>query len=422
MTVSVEVYADWQGLHTPQKVGELQSIVARGKETFAFMYDSQWLERGVIQLDPNLQLYGGQQFLAGAEQTNFGVFLDSSPDRWGRTLMQRREAIAARVEERQQRRLTEMDYFLGVHDRQRTGALRYRASSDGPFLSDDGVLAAPPWARLRELEKASWQVQGDEMDGAEYSQWLAMLLAPGSSLGGARPKAGVSDPGGHLWIAKFSSRSDSYDNAAWEMLAYELACKAGLRVPQCQLISVTEKRRAFLTKRFDRLVLGEDRKRLHFASAMTMLGCSDGASHNTDVSYLEIAEILNRFGSNPTADLVELWKRIVFSVCISNTDDHLRNHGFLLRGDGWELSPAFDINPSPSPGGLSLNISETDNSLDLDLVLEVAPYFRVTSSQADVLVKEIVASVRQWRSVAASLNISRAEQEQLSPAFSASEI
>ena len=279
--------------------------------------------------------------------------------------MRRREAQVARTEGREERRLLESDYLLGVHDGHRMGALRFRV--DGVFLDDNDELAAPPWTSLRELEHASLQLEREDVDeDPEYGRWLRMLIAPGGSLGGARPKASVLDEIGRLWIAKFPSRKDEDDVGAWEGVTHALAERAGVTTPSATVRQFASEHRCFLSRRFDRTSSGA---RLHFASAMTLLERNDGDGADEGATYLELADLLIRRGARTGADLEQLWRRIVFYVCVSNTDDHLRNHGFMLDKDGWVLSPAYDVNPNPHRWGLTLNISESDNAQDLDLTL-----------------------------------------------------
>jgi serine/threonine-protein kinase HipA len=410
------VYADREGLETPQFVGVLFSSYSRGKEIFSFEYDKQWLQSSFVQeIDPDLGLYPGIQYLRN-EKSNFGAFLDSSPDRWGRVLMDRRESILARMENRQRQNLNESDYLLGVFDEQRMGALRFKETESGAFLNSNRNFATPPWTSIRELEQASYQLENDLItDDSEILKWLYMLLAPGSSLGGARPKAGVRNTDGSLWIAKFPSREDRYDVGAWEMITNELAQMAGLNVARAMAKPFYGKHHTFLTKRFDRINSG---KRLHFASAMTLLGYTDGVSFQDGVSYLDLAEFIIRKSADANRDLEELFRRIVFSICVSNTDDHLRNHGFLLTAKGWILSPAYDINPNPKgAGGLKLNISAHDNALDLDLAAEVAPFFRLTGDRATAIIQNTVSAVSKWKQLAAKYKLSRDEQDRMSPAF-----
>jgi serine/threonine-protein kinase HipA len=242
---------------------------------------------------------------------------------------------------------------------------------------------------------------------------LNILIAPGSSLGGARPKASVIDSDGNLWIAKFPSLNDEKDIGAWEMVVHDLALSCGLNIAEAKVEKFSNKYHTFMTKRFDR----RKNIRIHFASAMTMLGYTDGADASQGVSYLEIAEFLSAHGANTKKDLEELWKRIVFSICVSNTDDHLRNHGFILTEKGWLLSPAFDINPNESGTGLNLNISETDNALDFDLALEVIEYFRLEKTKSQKIIKEIKEKVSAWESIAKKYNLSKAEIRSMKKAF-----
>jgi len=307
------------------------------------------------------------------------------------------------------------DYLLGVFDEQRMGALRFKESASGTFLNDNRSFATPPWTSIRELEQASYQLESDLIkDDSESLKWLNMLLAPGSSLGGARPKAGVRNTDGSLWIAKFPSKEDRYDIGAWEMIVNELAQMTELNIAQAMAKPFFGKHHTFLTKRFDRTITGQ---RLHFASAMTLLDYTDGVSFQDGASYLELAEFITRKGANVNQDLEELFRRIVFSICVSNTDDHLRNHGFLLTAEGWILSPAYDINPNPKGTGLKLNISAHDNSLDLSLATEVAPFFRLTNDKASAIIQNTLNVVSKWKQLAAKYKLSRDEQDRMSPAF-----
>jgi len=409
------VYAHWGEMKNPECMGTLSVSHVRGKEIFSFEYNSNWLktDKGYI-LDPDLQQYTGPQYTK-ADKPNFGIFLDSSPDRWGRVLMKRREALNAEIENRAERKLLESDFLLGVFDGNRMGALRFKTKADGDFLDNNRYFAAPPWTSIRDLEYASMQL---EQTGSEknqnYKKWLNMLIAPGSSLGGARPKAGILDIDKNLWIAKFPSGNDERDIGAWEMIVHELAIKAGINVPMCKAERFSSKHHTFLTKRFDRV---SGNKRLHFASAMTMLGYNDGNNAASGVSYLELVEFLIRQGSETTRDLKELWKRIVFSICISNTDDHLRNHGFLLTQKGWQLSPAYDINPVPHGYGLNLNITENDNRLDTGIALKVASYFRIDQNEGESIINEIKSIIPQWSNIADKYDISEREKREMKTAF-----
>jgi serine/threonine-protein kinase HipA len=410
MSTDFFVFADWEAFKEPKLVGTLRSSVVRKKEHFSFSYDTAWLQSPfALKIDPGLMLYSGEQH--GEDDNNFRVFLDSCTDRWGRLLMKRREAIHARQEERRPRVLNETDYLLGVHDLHRAGALRFKRELDGPFLDNDERLAAPPLSSLRELEHAAKQVEENaDIDDSESLKWLYMLMAPGSSLGGARPKASFSDKNNHPWIAKFPSRYDDYDVAAWEYVAYQLALDADVSMTESRIEQFGSHHHTFLTKRFDR----SPESRLHFTSAMTQLGYYDG---DYEASYLELAQFLTEHGANTKGDLAQLWRRIVFYIAISNTDDHLRNHGFIYREDGWLLSPAYDINPVTPANGLHLNISDSDNSLSYELALDVIEFFQLGRGQALKIKDEVLSSVANWQSVASNIGISRREQQLMAPAF-----
>jgi len=410
---AVEVHADWEGLGGSRLMGRLFATPSRGKEIFSFEYEREWLEGPHrAQLDPTLGLFGGPQYPARGH-SNFGVFLDSCPDRWGRVLMHRREALVARVEGREERRLLESDYLLGVHDGHRMGALRFRL--DGAFLDDNDELAAPPWTSLRELEHASLQLERDDAEqDPDYGRWLRMLISPGGSLGGARPKASVLDEDGQLWIAKFPSRGDQDDVGAWESVVHTLGRRAGITVPSAKVRRFGSSHHTFLSCRFDRTSRAG---RIHFDSAMTLLERRDGDDAGEEASYLELADLLIRLGANTTADLEQLWRRVVFFVCISNTDDHLRNHGFLLTDRGWTLAPAYDMNPDPHGEGLKLNISESDNAQELELVLAVAPFYRVKAARAARIRDEVVDVVKSWSEVAEAHGLPATSRDRMRRAF-----
>jgi serine/threonine-protein kinase HipA len=409
----IQVYAYWGGFNDPVLMGMLTVTPAKGKEVFSFAYTKEWLQSGfTYMIDPDLQLYPGSYYPKD-EKSNFGAFLDSCPDRWGRVLMERREAALARKEMRETRHLLESDFLLGVYDAHRMGGLRFKTDEAGNFLNDDRHMAAPPFTSLRELEQASMNFEKDNVDDKDYLKWINLLIAPGSSLGGARPKASVSDPEGHLYIAKFPSIKDDRDIGAWEMVLYRLGTDAGVNMASGNIKQFNNSYHTYLTKRFDRT----ERGRVHFASALTLLGYSDGAGHDTGESYLDLAEFIMQQGADVKTDLEELWRRIVFYICVKNTDDHLRNHGFLLTDRGWRLSPAFDVNPNEYGNGLSLNISDKDNSLDLGLALAVAQYFRVDDKTANTIIAQVKQSVAKWRTVARHYGISKAEQDRMGKAF-----
>lgn len=413
--LAILVYAHWLGLPDPIYMGTLSAIPSRGSEIFSFQYDENWLQSShVCSLDPSLQLYEGIQYPRQTDQ-NFSVFLDSSPDRWGRALMDRREIQLAREEGRTIKNLLESDYLLGVYDQHRIGGLRFRLTSDGNFLDNNKKLASPPWSSLSQLEQASLELEKeDAIKNPNYSNWLKMLIAPGSSLGGSRPKASVIDNNNHLWIAKFPSLNDKYDIGAWEMLVNNLAQRAGVIAAQANLRKFNSSHHTFLSKRFDRTDHGE---RIHYASAITLLQRKDGDDATEGASYLELAGFLQQYGCQPQKDLEQLWRRLIFFICVSNIDDHLRNHSFMLRSDGWILSPAYDINPVPTGNGLTLNINDSDNSQDIGLAFDVAEYFRLKSVRAKEIICEVVSVVKTWREEAAALKISTLEQNFMEHAF-----
>lgn len=406
---TIYTYECWSS-DQPSLMGCLFADTRRGKESCSFEYDTSWLKIHIGQyfLDPDLGLYRGRQYAPNGKSL-FGIFEDSCPDRWGRMLMQRREAILAAHEDRKPNKLSEIDYLLGVHDEGRMGALRFSLQEGGPFLSCDSDMAAPPWVALRELEAASLAFEQDEDSLSD--KWLRLLIAPGSSLGGARPKATVRAPDGTLWIAKFPSRHDEHNTGAWEQAVHEMAKICGLNVPESKLTCFSAAGATYLVKRFDR----EGRRRIHFSSAMSLLGQTDGASGS---SYLDIADFITMAGASPREDLAELWQRIVFSMAVSNTDDHLRNHGFLLTENGWRLSPMYDVNPIPYGKLLSLNVAPEDPRIDLDLALDVASSFGLTPEDAEIRAKKILTTVRkQWRNSAAACGLNREEQNKMAPAF-----
>ncbi len=410
---TIFVYENWRS-EKPSLIGRLHTSFIRGQETFSFEYADEWLRsfESAYSLDPDLSLYRGRQYTP-LDKGLFGLFADSCPDRWGRLLMKRKEAIDARKEDRKPRKLTESDFLLGVYDESRMGALRFSLEEGGEFLSNEKSFATPPWISLRTLENASISFEND--DNGLGEKWLWELLAPGSSLGGARPKASVQAADGSLWIAKFPSKHDEYNSGAWEKVVHDLARLCSLDVPESKLETFSKTGGTFLVKRFDR----DGKRRIHFASAMTLLGKTDGASAADGTSYLDLAEYIRAYGAEPKQDLTELWKRIVFNMAVSNTDDHLRNHGFILTPTGWRLSPLFDVNPVPSGDRLSLNVSEADNSIDLSLAVEVAEYFGLTKDEATKISTNICEAVKKnWTKIAENYGLSRGAIEYMRPAFS----
>ena len=410
---TIFVYDDFS-MQNPTLMGILYVNSLKGEESYSFEYDREWLKKTSLKitLDPELMPYSGRQYPFG--KTIFGLFSDSSPDRWGRVLMNKRERILAGKEGRKPAKLYDSDYLLGVYDETRLGGIRFKTEPNGAFLSDDKETAAPPWASLRALEEASRNFENE--DTALSEKWLNQLIRPGSSLGGARPKATVIDPKEQLWIAKFPSRNDENDSGAWEMVTHDLAEICGLHVPEAKLEKFSKLGSTYLVKRFDRIL----NKRVHFASAMTLLGKTDGASVAEGTSYLDIAAFIKSYGAQPKRDLIELWKRIVFNMAVSNTDDHLRNHAFIFTENGWRLSPLYDVNPVPYGDELSLNVDEADNSINIDLAIETAVRFGLSRTDATNDAKDILVIVREnWEKLATAYGLSRRLIEEMRPAFRA---
>jgi len=409
--LNIYVYAHWIGLSEPLLMGVLAAHYAKGRKAFSFEYNKNWLKtKDHILIDPDIQFYSGPQFTDAKE--NFGIFMDSMPDTWGRTLMRRRAIQEARSKGEKVRTLYEIDYLMGVYDDSRMGALRFKLDPDGPFLDNSENTPTPPWSSVEELQAAAKALENEDGND-EVKKWLAILIAPGSSLGGARPKANILDKDKNLWIAKFPAKNDTIDKAAWEFLAYKLAIKAGINMSECNIQKIAGNFHTFFTKRFDR----ENGKRIHFASAMTMTGNNEDTIRDNLASYLELAEFIQNYGCNIEENLEQLWRRIVFNIAISNTDDHLRNHGFILTNKGWILSPAYDLNPSIDKDGLALNIDMDDNALNYDLAKSVGKYFRLDNNQMNKIISEVKTEVSKWREIATKIGISKLEQELMQKAF-----
>lgn len=407
----IYVYAHWKEMPEPKVIGILSAQQAKGKKAFSFEYDLNWLKtEKKFLLDPDIQFYGGPQY--PNQKENFGIFLDSMPDTWGRTLMKRRQAQQAKEKNEKSKILYDIDFLLGVYDESRMGALRFKTDPNGDFLDNNKTASTPPWSSIRELQNAAENFENDE-DNDDVKKWLSVLMAPGSSLGGARPKANILDIDKSLWIAKFPSKNDTTDKAAWEYLAYQLAIKAGIEMSPCRIEKIAGKHNTFFTKRFDR----ENGERIHFASAMTMTGNNEDTIKDNQASYLDIAMFISNYGANIEANLHQLWRRIIFNIAISNTDDHLRNHGFILTKEGWILSPAYDLNPSIDKDGLSLNIDTDNNALDFELAKSVGIYFRLNETEMNSIISEITKAVSNWKNTASQIGISRTEQELMGSAF-----
>lgn len=389
-------------------VGTLWSHFNRGRETSDFEYSKDWLKNPkAFSLEPALFLGAGKQ--VNPRQTPlFGSFGDSAPDTWGRILMRRYEAQIAKDENRNPRTLNEIDYLLYVNDYARQGALRFRTEDNNDFLFPGNLKSIPPLVNLTKLLAATEKV----VDFEERNSDLQLLLAPGSSLGGARPKASVIDKDGNLCIAKFPKKDDYTNNVLWEAVALTLAKNCGLNIQEWSLHKAGKKN-VIVLKRFDR----NGNTRIPFLSAMSMLNAIDNDSQTH--SYLDIADAIRQNGATPKEDLKELWKRIVFSILISNTDDHLRNHGFLYVNEaGWKLSPLYDVNPScDNKNVLSTYITETDNSQSLDLALEVCEYFEISIENAKTIISDMKNKIKNWKTVAKQFGLSKSEIDKMEVAF-----
>lgn len=423
METEVYVYVDIAG--TPHLAGRLWTRVRKAKESATFEYDPGWLENADrFSLEPALTL-GPGPFHTSSGKPLFGTIGDSAPDRWGRVLMRRAERRRAERAGETPRTLMEIDYLLMVDDEARQGALRFARSEGGPFLAEHEAARIPSLIDLPQLLSAAEHVVGD----TDSDEDLRLLLAPGSSLGGARPKASVRDRDGHLAIAKFPHKDDEINTVLWEAVALRLAAKAGITVPDWRIEQVLNKP-VLLLRRFDReqgqrpgssscesgtsAITGD---RIPFLSAMSMLGASDNESR----SYLEFVDALRRYGASPKQDMHELWRRIVFNILISNTDDHLRNHAFLYTGpDGWRLAPAYDLNPVPTdikPRILTTAIDLDDGSASLDLAMSVVGYFELDEGKAHAIAAEVGQAVATWREEAARLGLTQAEIDRMASAF-----
>jgi serine/threonine-protein kinase HipA len=386
------------------RVGRLWTRARAGRETASFEYDGDWLTRpDAFSLDPELVLGAGRFH---TERPLFNVFTDPAPDRWGQTLLRRNERIRARAEGRAPRTLLTVDMLTLVDDETRLGALRFRVPGDRAFLTT-GRSRVPPLVELPRLLRATSRVLEDQ----ETEDDLALLLAPGTSLGGARPKASVRDPEGRLAIAKFPSQHDDWPITRWEAATLAMAEAARIEVPRRQLATVLKKP-VLIIERFDR----RGSERIPYMSALTAMSARDGDVH----SYLDLAIALREAGSAPARDLEELWRRVVFNVLVSNVDDHLRNHGFLHEPGGWRLAPAFDLNPMPvdvRPRVHALAIDEDDPSAPLPRVLEIAPMFNLTATKARAIVREVAGATRRWRRFATDCGLTPRQLDRMATAF-----
>ena len=410
----IYVYADFDWLKTAVLVGELGYESLRGTDSYSFCYDHNWLRQySDLYLSADINNYTGLQFTQ-PDRDIFGCFGDALPDRWGRLLLNRREQIRAQEEKRPVRKLSSYDYLLGIDDYSRMGGFRFKELPDGEFINCDATLRIPPLTDIQVLVAASMEVEkSEERNLLPDKKWLLQLVHPGTSLGGARPKAGVLNEEGELCVAKFPSRNDEYDIGLWEHLSHLLAKEAGVEAAETRAITAGEKYHTLLSKRFDRTT---DGRRRHFASAMTLLGLTDGCNAQTGNGYLDIVDFILQHCCNVEANLRQLYRRVAFSIAIGNSDDHFRNHGFLLTPKGWTLAPAYDLNPTFNDHQ-SLLINATTNRSDLQLLLASSEEYMISKEEATRIIEEVKDGVSQWRSMATRLGIAKREMDLFAQVF-----
>jgi len=400
------IYADFDWLDKPELIGRLTYERLRGNGTYGFSFDNDWLKNhSDILISEEVGNFSGFQY--SQEEHVFGFVSDTLPDRWGRRLLERKEQTEAIEEKRPKRTLYSYDYLVGIDDFLRMGALRLKKDPDGEFLNSDSRLIVPPLTSIKELTIAAQEYEkSDEANELPEEKWIRQLAHPGTSLGGARPKANVVDEKEHLWIAKFPSRKDVYDMALWEHLCHLLAKEAGINVAETNLIPAgNDGYHALLSKRFDRT---DDGKRIHFASAMTMTGLTDGDNHETGHGYLDIVDFIIKGCCDVDENLNELYRRVAFNICVGNSDDHFRNHGFLLTKKGWTLSPAYDLNPTDSMTQ-SLLIDNDSNESSLKRLLSACDDYYISSETAEQIISEVTTAIGRWEIIAKKLQISDTE-------------
>lgn len=396
------VFADFDWLDKPELVGELCYEKLRGSESYAFRFDDNWLKfHAGIKLSEDINNYPGLQYTQPGNDI-FGCFSDALPDRWGRTLLKRREQIQASEEKRAVRNLSSFDYLMGIDDFSRMSGFRLKRELDGDFINVSPFLKIPPLTELRQLVLASQEVEkSEENDVLPEKKWIAQLIQPGTSLGGARPKAGVLDDSGNLCIAKFPSRKDDYDTGLWEHFSHLLARKAGINAAQTKVLGGLGKYHTLLSKRFDRT---DEGKRIHFASSMSLIGLRDGDNAQGGYGYLNIVDFILQSCCDVEKNLQELYRRVAFNICIGNSDDHFRNHGFLLTPRGWTLSPAYDMNPTLNEYQ-SLLINESSNKADICTLLESCESYMIKKEVAENIIRQVQAAVAGWENLAVLLQI-----------------
>ena len=400
------VYADFDWLKEVELIGELGYESLRGSDSYSFKFADSWIKRyNAISLSEDLNNYPGIQYTQSNKDI-FGCFADALPDRWGRTLLLRREQILAQEENRPVRRLSSFDFLTGIDDFSRMGGFRFKETPDGEFINADNTLRIPPLTDLRELIAASKEIEkSEEANALPEKRWIAQLVQPGSSLGGARPKANVLDTDHCIYVAKFPSLKDDYDAELWEHFCHLLAKNVGINAADTKVLATNDKHHTLLSRRFDRTDAG---RRIHFASAMTLLGLNDGDNATTGHGYIDIVDFIISGCTDVDANLRKLFRRVAFNICIGNSDDNFRNHGFLLTAKGWTLSPAYDMNPTLNDHQ-SLLINSKTNMADLSILLDSCDEYMLTHEVAKGIIDDVVAAVKNWRTLANRLGISKRE-------------
>ncbi len=403
---TIFIYADFDWLEKPLLLGELGYESLRGSDSYSFKYDNSWLRQyGSLFLSADINNYPGWQYTQ-PEGDIFGCFSDSLPDRWGRLLLNRREQILATEEHRPVCKLSSFDYLIGIDDFSRMGGFRFKASQDGEFINCEESLRIPPLTDIHTLVSASMEIEkSEELNRLPEKKWLQQLVHPGTSLGGARPKAVVVNDEGRLCMAKFPSRNDDYDVGLWEHHSHLLAKEAGVIAAETGVVDTGGQYHTLFSKRFDRTA---DGRRKHFASAMTLLGLTDGCDAKTGNGYLDIVDFILQNCCDVEANLRQLYRRVAFNIAIGNSDDHFRNHGFLLTPKGWTLSPAYDMNPTLNDYQ-ALMINSNTNQADLNILLDSSDEYMIGRKEAETIIEEVKSGVRQWKYIANRLGITKRE-------------
>lgn len=403
---TIFIYADFDWLEKPLLLGELGYESLRGSDSYSFKYDNSWLRQyGSLFLSADINNYPGWQYTQ-PERDIFGCFSDALPDRWGRLLLNRREQILATEEHRPVCKLSSFDYLIGIDDFSRMGGFRFKASQDGEFINCEESLRIPPLTDIHTLVSASMEIEkSEELNRLPEKKWLQQLVHPGTSLGGARPKAVVVNDEGRLCMAKFPSRNDDYDVGLWEHHSHLLAKEAGVIAAETGVVDTGGQYHTLFSKRFDRTA---DGRRKHFASAMTLLGLTDGCDAKTGNGYLDIVDFILQNCCDVEANLRQLYRRVAFNIAIGNSDDHFRNHGFLLTPKGWTLSPAYDMNPTLNDYQ-ALMINSNTNQADLNILLDSSDEYMIGRKEAETIIEEVKSGVRQWKYIANRLGITKRE-------------